>query len=236
MNPSSGRTIHLGVNFIVAPSPDLSTTKQLEFQHRLAEEKIEFTQSTRAENHLLFARQQGPLFLQVQIGQPQSQTGQLLVIAKADPSASTVEAGLSAGVFLKDVRTIFDVFEEVWPVPYRQVVGSDAALHKLYDSGQPHAFQYLWEHRLQQAEGTLHALTRPVLGGGLRFVMPESPEHEGMTEVKIESFLRDPSQIYVEVLMQWPRPDSMDAVQPEGRVQTVLTYTDEIVVPFIKAN
>lgn len=226
----------MGVNFIVAPRPDLSKGRHLEFQRRLAEENVEFDQVLRNQGQLVFVRG-GPKILRVQLGElpNQAPVGQLLIIEDANMEVGSVDSGVSLEMFAADADTICDVFQEVWPEG-RQILSRDAAVHELHDSGAEHAFTFLWETRLRQPEESLRKWGRSVLGGGLRFVMPpmEDEADPKMVEVKIESFLRDPSKVYLDAIMQWPRPAAEGLMEPRMLVDEVCGFVRERVIPFVK--
>lgn len=220
----------------MAPAPDLAASRHLDFQRRLADEKVDFNEASTKGGQAIF-RRQGPVNLKVQVGpiQGNQPVGQLLIIGSADPQSASVEAGVSPEIFVSEAEAVTDIFEELWP-ERRQIVARDATLRLLYDSGTDHAFQFLWEHRFGQAGQTLNAIGRPVLGGGLRLVMPPvSGESEDFTEVKIESFLQDPSKIFIETSIKWPKPIAEGIMQPDGMVQALETFTEEKVIPFLAA-
>jgi hypothetical protein len=230
----TARTIHIGVNFVLAPPPDLAL--YLDFQKRLAEEKIGFDQVNKTETQIVFIRQQAAR-LQVQLGGgigPQQQLGQLLIVAATDPQSSAVEAGISRDQFVVEAEIICDIFREVWP-ERGQTVSRDSAVQMLLDSGADHAFQFLWEERLGQPQGSLGVFERPVLGGGLRLVMPAQPELEdpNMLEVKVESFLRNPRLVYVDATIRWPKPQPAE-LSPAALVDAAIEFIENRVIPFIK--
>lgn len=233
---NTGRTIHMGTNFVVAPAPSFENARHLEFQRRLAEEKIEFTQVNKQEGQVVFQRQE-TVGLQVQVKGGDQQVGQLIMIARTDPESSAIEAGVSVDKYRRESETVCEIFQEVWP-EQNQIVSRDATLRRLFDSGTDHAFQYLWERRLEQPEESLRVFERPVLGGGLRFVMPPA-EAEGdpfIVEVKIESFFADPSKIFVETQLKWPKPRANASIDPASLIRAVENYTDERVISFINSE
>jgi len=77
------------------------------------------------------------------------------------------------------------------------------------------------------------------LGGGLRLVLPPLQDEADpvQIELKIESFLRDSSKLYLEVHSAWPRQSI-----PGGNIAPIdlLNYTDTFindhVVPFLGAQ
>lgn len=58
---------------------------------------------------------------------------------------------------------------------------------------------FLLDHACGQAERIGPHFRRPVSVGGLRFVLPETPEHRGTLHVLIESFRHNIREIFVEV-------------------------------------
>lgn len=94
----------------------------------------------------------------------------------------------------------------------------------------------LWENSLHQAQDSLKYFGRPVLGGGLRFVMPPKPDEPDpvTTEVKIESFLQDTKSFFIEVQLLWPKPSAGPVpLDPGRRVRDLDAYIENSVIPFI---
>ena len=63
----------------------------------------------------------------------------------------------------------------------------------------PDSRAFLLERVCAQTGRLAPYLSRPVAVGGLRFVLPETPEHPGNLHVTIESYQRSRNEIYVEV-------------------------------------
>ncbi len=58
---------------------------------------------------------------------------------------------------------------------------------------------FLLDHVCQQ-QGRIHPFfRRPIATGGLRFILPETPDHPGTLHVSVESFRDDPAAVFVEV-------------------------------------
>ena len=211
MRPDTRITIHMGVNFNVAPIQTLDHQRFFQLQQRLSEEKIEISQANRAGNQFVLGRI-GPTSLHLQVGMPNPPAGQFLIIAAVNP-ATGLSAGISPTVFGEEASIITDVLREVWPET-QQIINRDAALRMLFDCGGKHAFQYLWESKLHQTGDSLKMFGRPMAGGGLRLVFPPTEEKSNLADVKIESFLADASKLVLEVNTQWGQPESMDALSP----------------------
>jgi hypothetical protein len=149
-------------------------------------------------------------------------TGQLLILATPEPKRSLE-------YFIQEAEQIIEAFEMTWPVPQRQIIKKDVALRNLYETSSDHAFRELWEGRLGQSSDLLGIFGRPVLGGGLRFVMPSQPDTPPQVEIKIESFLKDTSKIFIEVQFFWLEPATAgQSLDPRA----ILLEADE----FIKAR
>lgn len=58
---------------------------------------------------------------------------------------------------------------------------------------------FLLDHVCRQEGRLLPHLRRPIAGGGLRFVLPETPQHPGSLTVTVESFRHSVNEVYVEV-------------------------------------
>lgn len=61
------------------------------------------------------------------------------------------------------------------------------------------AREFLLEHICQQASPMAEHFQRPVASGGLRFVLPETPDYPGTLHVAIESFRHDGREVFVEI-------------------------------------
>ena len=72
----------------------------------------------------------------------------------------------------EEVDRIVGIFNNIWPTSGKQLIGCDATIRTLFDSTSKHAFQEIWETRLNQKKEELGILGRPIQGGGIRFVLP----------------------------------------------------------------
>ncbi len=94
---------------------------------------------------------------------------------------------------------------------------------------------FLMDHACQQAERIAPHFQRPVSVGGLRFVLPETPEHPGNLHVNIESFRFDPKEVFVEVKGVFGKkpigPDDIDdAIE---NVRLVRAFISDHVFPYL---
>lgn len=188
----------------------------LGFETELAARKIEFEHTDKEPpQSLVLNRKQGSP-LQVQVAHPALAVSQLLVVA-AFP-----EHPLE--LVKKEMDQVSTSFEANWRTP-RQIVKRDATLRYLFVTDQQHAFQYLWEERLDQSNEAFSDLGGPVLGGGLRLVMPAGQDRKHQIEIKIESFLKDTTQLFMEVQFVWPEPETPGTeMKPMELVDQVSTY------------
>jgi hypothetical protein len=228
VNPESRITIHMGINFIVSPIPTINKQSNLNFQHSLTTQGIDFAKVEFKEREIVVARE-APTRLEVKVAAlAPSPVGQFLILAPYP------ERPLD--LFIKEAEAIVRAFDSTWPAKSRQVISCDATLRDLFESSGEHAFQELWETHLHQPPDSLAVLGRPVLGGGLRFVMPPQPDEPKpvQIEVKIESFLRDTKKIYVETQFKWPQPmPPGEPLSPSNRLKQVDKYIEDEVVSFI---
>lgn len=221
---------HFGVNFILAPAPVLNNAAFIGFQMALSkpERGLAFDQAVRKEdgNGFQLIRQKSPLQVTVQAVGPG--VSQLLIIAPTP--AQTMDD------FVSEAECVCDAFYDSWPGD-TALIHRDGALRRLYPMGaDTHAFQYLWQRRLHQADDAIQIFERPVLGGGIRLVFPEIPEIEDdpMFEVKIESFLQDPSQLFVETTAGWNKPlPPGSKPDPKAVMEVIREFADGRVEQFI---
>ena len=76
-----------------------------------------------------------------------------------------------------------------------------------------------------------------VQGGGLRLVIPplrQEGEPPVQTEVRIESFLKDPKKLFIQVTMAWPQPmPPTTGFDPGELVRRVYDFASSDVVEFL---
>jgi hypothetical protein len=219
VRPDTKQGFHFGTNFLLAPAVGYEPGALLQFQQTLAQTSaVVFDQTQRTPTGMAFVRQGPPL--QVTVGLVGPGIGQLL-IAAPQPSRPLIS-------FIEDAEMIVQAYRRVWPGPI-QIVRRDCTLRYLYAVREGHAMQYLWERRLHQTEDALSSLGRPVLGGGLRLVMPPRPHvpDDAGVEVKIESFLSDSRQLFLESQFVWETPAAPGA-EPDPRplIEAVDTFID----------
>jgi len=63
----------------------------------------------------------------------------------------------------------------------------------------PAALPFLMDYACQQKGKIEPFFQRPLAIGGLKFVLPESPEHPGTFHIAIEPFRQEPREVFVEV-------------------------------------
>ncbi|MGQ9625280.1 MAG: hypothetical protein ACUVV0_00030 [Anaerolineae bacterium] len=227
MLPDSRVTIHMGVNFLVSPMPTIDKQSNLTFQQSLVMHGIDFTKVEFKEREIVVVRE-APTRLNIKVAAVGPAIGQLLIVAP--------QPGSYLELFIKEAEAIVKAFDSTWPAKSRQIISSDATIRDLYETSAEHAFKELWETRLRQSPDSLAVLGRPVLGGGLRFVMPPRPDESEpvQIEVKIESFLRDTKKIYVETQFTWPHPMPPGVpLDPSSRLKQVDNYIESKVISFM---
>jgi len=218
---------HVGINYILTPPPDIGNERSLAFQQALIVHGIEFD-GGKYKPGISIERASPPLQIRVIVGAPP--TGQLLIL-QPQPTQDLE-------LIIKEMEAIVAAFNQTWTEP-RQILACDATLRYLYEADRDHAFRELWERRLGQSEGSLRALGRPVLGGGLRLVMPPQPNEPEPTqiEVKIESYLPDASKIFISVEYKWLQPQAIGtAFDPKRHIMQVENYLEQHVKPFVQGG
>lgn len=227
MDPKTRDNIHVGINFIVNPTPTIDPQSYIGFQQSLTEQRIHFSRSEREPSIVVIREKPAPL--EVKVGTVSgSPLGQLLIVAPYP--------GCDFTLFGVDAESVVEAFETTWPSEKRQIISCDATFRDLYLTSSEHAFRELWETLLKQPPQMLAGLGRPVLGGGLRFVMPPQPgdSEPVQVELKIESFLRDTQKVFVETQFKWPQPlPPGTPLDPRNRLIQVNEYIESKVIPFI---
>jgi hypothetical protein len=224
---TEGKDIHYGVNFVFAPQPVLDKNKFLDLQKALMDCGVEYSKANiQNDGTMHLTKESGPFDITIKKAGPQ--VAQFLFLA--------TQPGFSLDLFIKNAEATAKAIGRVWPGA-RQIIARDATMRTLFETTSEHAFKELWESRLQQRIESLSLLGRPVLGGGLRFVMPpvQGEPDPVVIEVKIESFLQDSKKIFVETQMNWPQPTPPTvSFDPNQRLTQLRDYVQNSVVPFIQ--
>lgn len=198
VKPHSRFIIHIGINYFTVPPPAITNQAFLAFQQAVLTNGLEFSKVENQKNSIVLVRE-SPAPLQITVNALEPPVGQILVVAPQPKG--------SLELFIQEVEAAVRAYESVWSAQNRQIIKADATIRELYETTSRHAFQELWEERLGQPADALSAFGRPIRGGGLRFVMdPIQEDLPVQIEVKIESFLRDTSKIFVETQFTWPVP------------------------------
>ncbi len=231
VNIQSKQSIFFGVHFIVAGNWVPDAKQFLRFQEELLEETLEFTETNVGPRRFSLLRRE-PSGFQVQVASLGPQVSELRISTPARPVHGI-------DYFCKEAEAVCRAYAEIWEKTPCQVVNCDAAIRHLY-SCECHAFKYLWENRLGQEESDFKKYLggRPILGGGLRFVLPPIKHWKESVEIKIESFLEDQSKIFIETLFVWPTPyiaSKAEDFGPTKLLQSVEKYaTNEVCNFFLK--
>lgn len=215
------------MNFIVAPPVAVGTSQQLAFQQLLADpvRGIIFDATQRQGDAVFFARQSPRL--EVRIGPTGPQVSQLLITA---PNPERLVEDFEA-----ECDDVIEAYRETWGAP-AQLLRRDCTVRHLYAVKEEHSFQFLWEKRLHQKADSLGLFGRPIIGGGIRLVLPPENENAPLLEVKIESYLSDSSQLFVETSAVWERPTPGDELDARSLLEATESFMNNEVATFIKAE
>ncbi len=228
LNIESRQSIFYGVHFLLAANWIADSKKLLDFQKSLLEEGLEFSETAAGTRSLTLSRKDSSP-LQVKIGAIGPQVSEIRISTPERPSY-TLE------LFCQEAEAVCQAYTKTWAAPQFQLLQSDAAIRHLY-SCDCHAFEYLWEHRLGQQSSDFQYLDgRPVLGGGLRLVLPRTQELKDNVEIKIESFLNESQKLFIETLFVWPEPQVVSNAQEFSaakRLQVVDAFACNQVCKFV---
>jgi hypothetical protein len=216
----------MGINFVFSPMPVLNRPNQVRFQGALLEAGVEFSKVEFPNEYEMIIAREGPSPLHIRVATVQPAFGQLMVLMPSP--GSTID------MFSKETEAVIKAYGQTWPSP-KQVLHSDATFRDLFEATQTHAFQELWEKRLDQQQETLNVLDRKVLGGGLRLVMPPQPEDAVpmQIEIKIESSLQDSHKFFIETSFTWPQPmEPGISLDPKNKLEQVDKYIENNVLAF----
>jgi len=226
----SRMSIHFGINYIIAGSWAIEKKQCVDFEIALLDKQLEFGQTQMLAREFSLRRtDQSPLLVKITRVGPQV----------SGVSISSEQPQHQLEFFAKEAEAICQAWRQVWAANRVQILECRAGIRHLY-SCRDHAFKYLWENRLGQTAEDFHSLgRRPVLGGGLRLIMPPNREdaEPAQIEIKIESFLQDSKKLFVESAFVWPKPRLLPAdkdFDPDFRLQCVEKYATNQVWNFIE--
>jgi hypothetical protein len=229
LNRESRQSIHFSVSYVIAKEWLTDTIQRLEFQKVLAENQLDFPQITAGPHDFTLARtEQSPLQVRVASLGPRVSS----IFIKSERPVHHLH------LFAKEADAVCEAYRQTWLKEGCQILQCNARIRHLY-SCEEHAFKYLWETRLEQKPQDFHYLgKRPVLGGGLRLVMPAvkgdtEPTH---IEIKIESFFQELKKMFIETFFVWPQPRLLPKnkkFDPEIRLTKVEKYATSKVCDFL---
>jgi hypothetical protein len=228
-NRESRQSIYFEVSYVIANEFPSDTMERLNFQKLLTEKQLDFPQaSAGTHNFTLVRTEQSPLQVKASSLGPRV----------SNISISSKRPVHNLDLFSKEAEAVCDAYRQTWLKQQCQILRCSARIQHLY-SCQGHAFKYLWEERLgQKPEDFTYLGNRPVLGGGLRLVMPPTREDAEpvQIEIKIESFFPESGKIFIETFFVWPQPRLLgkDAkFDPELRLKRVEKYAVNEVCNFL---
>jgi len=233
MIPDSRTLLHIGINFVLAPAPDVSKDSALKFHRALDEEMVEFNKFDQdVEKQRIAVVSEKPSRFEINVGSfGPPHVGQIVMRCP--------QPDISLERFVRTAESVLKAFHAVWPAKKQQLVACDATIRDLYQTTSEHSFKEIWEDFLGQEESKLAKLGRKVLGGGLRFVMPpqQGDKPPVQVEVKVESFLRDSGKVFVETQFTWPQPMPRGkGLDPAARLKILDDYTGKNVIDFMTGD
>jgi len=228
-NRDSRRSHHFGINYVVTKAWTPDSKKILDFEKALLENKIENLTRNINKTFLELARKEES-HLRIRIASVGPDVSNVLV--------NSVRPVYNLDLFIEEADAIYDAYHQTWVknMPC-QIVRCDATIRHLYSCTE-HAFKYLWETRLGQKEEDFKYLGgRPILGGGLRLVIPATKEPDPVhIEIKIESFFEAIQEMFIETQFVWPQPRLLQATEkfdPGPRLTSVEGYAIKEVCDFL---
>jgi len=227
-NRDSRRSHHFGINYVVAKAWTQDFKKILDFEKALLENKIENLTRNINKTFLELARKEES-HLRIRIASLGPDVSNVLVTSSKPTS--------DLNFFIEEAEAIYDAYRKTWiENKLCQIVRCDATIRHLYSCTE-HAFKYLWETRLGQKENDFKYLGgRPILGGGLRLVLPAIQVSDPVIEIKIESFFEAIQEMFIETQFVWPQPRLLKATEkfdPGLRLTSVEQYAVKEVCDFI---
>lgn len=227
MNPDSRQTVHASINYLIVPPPHVDAQTNLKFQQSLTERGIEYD-SVSLQGRRLTIRWADAFPLSIRVDGPGQEAVGTLGIVAPGPA-------VGVDLFLREAEAVGEAYRLTWGRG-GQILAIDVTLRDLFDSSGAVAFEEIWQRLLGRPNDELAPFGRPVVGGGLRFVMPPhltSPD-PAETQVRIESFLRQQNKLWVETVFKWLRPRALDTgLNPRYLISTANDFVEASVLAFL---
>ena len=230
INRESRTSVHFQLGLVIACPWTTESARTVELQKAMLDQGLEFGQTNTRPGSFVLTRGE-PSHLQVKFETPGPQLTGIQILAN-NPS-------YDADLFCRDGSAVLSAYRQIFPVDHLLIIQATARIHHLYSS-QAHAFQYLWETRLNQSGQDFRCLgNRPVAGGGLRLLIPPhaiGTEEPRSIEIRIESFLLEQRKLLVDTLFVWPKPRPINAgqaIEPESYLQPVEQFASNEVWTFL---
>ncbi|GMW02743.1 MAG: hypothetical protein AMXMBFR84_38790 [Candidatus Hydrogenedentota bacterium] len=94
---------------------------------------------------------------------------------------------------------------------------------------------FLIDNACRQAGRIGPHFQRPIAVGGLRFVLPETPDHPGTLHIIIESYRHGLNEVYIEVKGIFPNTviSAQSEMKPRDHVQRVRSFISSHIYPYL---
>lgn len=228
-NRESRQSIYFEITYVVANEFPADPMERLDFQKSLAQKQLDFPQTSGGSHAFALIRtEQSPLQVKMSLLGPRV----------SNLSISSKRPVHSLDLFCKEAEAVCDAYSQTWLKQQTQILQCNARIQHLY-SCQGHAFKYLWEQRLGQDPKDFYYLgKKPVLGGGLRLVMPPTKQDAEpvQIDIRIESFFPELGKMFIETSLVWPKPRLLaknDGFDPEPRLKQTEKYAITEVCDFL---
>lgn len=233
MKKFSGQLYHVGVNLFLIPGAAITNQSQLTFQQEIRAVGLDFsTFNVNPQNNAINVIRSEPSSpLQITVAMAQPPVSQLTIIA---PMPKT-----GIDMFYDEAEAVVKAYQTVWSAPAWQIIRCDATVRELHETDSDHAFKELWEKRLKQTPADLKAFDKPLIGGGLRFVLGPKPEDKQpiQIEVKVESFLSNARKMFIETQFIWLQPsEPAPEINVRERLVELKNYVENNVLGFMEGG
>lgn len=216
------RLIHFSTELIHAPRqlkvPALQKLYYELSQTRASYDSTDFT----APNQFRFYSKRGPKTQSIALFMPD----RIVLIEE------WVDMALSD--FLEKLKEVAVRAMHILGIP--ELLGQTATLRSTFIlSNFEDARVFLMDHACGQANRIGVHFKRPIAVGGLRYVLPETPDHPGSLHVIIESFLHNPKEVFVEVkgIFGNQHIDNENLPLVVDNIKTVRAFISENVFPYL---
>lgn len=235
MDISNKVVSHVSIDLVIAPFTSFDREASLLFQMHLEKKGIAISQANYDDSRLIVQRlDTNPITIEIGLikaldNNPNHNAGIF--------SIKTTNPGRTLDLIIHEFEEIFNVFLEFWNSKENRVLLNSRVINQyLCTLETEHSFREIWKTWLKQDEKKLQDFGMPILGGGMRFVMPQTAS-DPLKEFKFETYFQETNKLFIEVIFSRTIPQNITGqINLGDMINKIDNYVAKEVTNFLKEN